>query len=148
MAWITVTEAHLKTRMSGPELSGFRTAALASGQADPVASQIAQTVDLVRGYILACDNNALGPAGTVPEKLLGVTLDLLVVEVEKRCAGKLIDPQGHRAESARTAMSILRDVAACRFVIDLPETEDTEPTASSTPTITARAARFRDQEGI
>jgi len=148
MAWVAITEAHLKTRLSGPELNGFRSAALATGQADPIASQIAQTVDLVRGYIAGYQANRLGEAGTVPEKLVGVTVDLLVVEVEKRCAGKLIDPNGHREKSAQTAMSILRDVAAGRFAIDVPETESEEMVQNFIPTITARASRFRDQDGI
>lgn len=146
--WVSVAEADLKTRISGPELSAFRAAALATGQADPIAAVTLQVVDLVRGYIGACQSNTLGAAGTVPEKLLGVTLDLLVVEVEKRCAGKLIDPNGHRANSAREAMAILRDVARCNFAIDVPETEDDEVIQSFTPTISARTARFRDQDGI
>lgn len=134
--------------MAGPELSSFRAAALATGQSDPIAAQILLVVDLVRGYIAGCERNTLGPDGTVPEKLVGVTLDLLVLEVEKRCAGKLIDPQGHRAEAARTAMSILRDVAACRFAIDVPDDESDEVIQTFTPTISARDARFRDQSGI
>lgn len=148
MAWIFVSENSLKTRISGPELAAFRSAALAAGQADPVAAVTLQVVDLVRGYIAGCQRNRLGPNDTIPEKLLGVTLDLLVVEVEKRCAGKLIDPNGHRANSAREAMAILRDVSRCNFAVDVPEDLDTEVTQVFTPTIDARKRTFRDQDGV
>lgn len=148
MAWITPTETHLLTRMSGAELDAFRAAALGTGQADPIADQLAHTVEMARGYIAGCRQNVLGPEGTVPEKLLGAVLDLTVVEVEKRAAGSMIDPQGVRQTASREAMTILRDVAACRFVIEKPAEETTEEQMIPTPSITARARRFRSQDGI
>jgi len=134
--------------MAGPELSAFKTAALASGQTNPVTDLIQQTVDFVRGYIAACPSNTLGVEGTVPDKLLGTVLDILVVEVEKRCAGKLIDPQGLRAEAARNAMSVLRDVAAGRMRVEIPTTATSEVLASFVPTISSTKPRHPAEDGI
>ena len=146
--WVQVTEQALLTRISGAELNGFRSAALASGQADPIAPVIAQVTETVRGYIAGCRQNVLGPEGTIPEKLVGPTVDLIVIEVEKRAGGTLIDPQGARQSAAREAMSILRDVAGCRFVIEAPEEKTEEKQMVPKPTIKARKPRFREQRGI
>lgn len=133
--WIAITEAHLLTRLSGGELAAFRAASLASGQADPVAETILATVGLARGFIPARASNRNGPANTIPKNLLGPCLSLIVLEVETRCAGKLMDPQGARQKAADTAMSVLRDVAAGRFAIEVPEEVSAEKVADFTPSI-------------
>ena len=51
MAWIIPAESDVLTALSETELATYRAAALASGQADPLAPTLAQVVDLVRGYV-------------------------------------------------------------------------------------------------
>lgn len=150
MAWRALTETDIKTRLSGPELAAFRAVALATGQTDPVAAVITQVTDLVRGYIAACPSNRLGEEGTIPTKLIGPSVDMMVIEIQSRAAGKVIDPDGNRKEANRTAMSILRDVAACRFGIEAPEDESEEQAANNTPTFFGREFAFQrtHQDGI
>jgi hypothetical protein len=142
MAWRAVTENDIKTRLSGAELSGYRSAALAAGQSDPVQPTIDLVTELVRGYVGACGKNTLGAVGTLPEKLIGVALDLIVVEIPKRCAGQLLDPKGLRKEAADRAYTVLRDVAGCRFQIDAPVIQTTEKLSLVTPQYCARSKIF------
>ena len=105
---------------------------------------------LARGYIPARVSNRNGPPNTIPTKLLGPCLSLIVLEVETRCAGKLMDPMGVRPKAADTGMSILRDVAAGRVAIDIPDEISTENVGSFTPSIsnaTGNAWRL-EQQGL
>lgn len=142
MAWRAITVADLTTRLSGSELEGFRAAALASGQSDPVQPVIDQITDLVRGYIAGCEDNTLGLEGTIPTKLLGPALDLIVPEISKRAAGMILDSKGLRADAAERAMSILRDVSRCDLRIEAPEEETEEEIGALLPNIVGRTPIF------
>jgi len=102
--WRALTENDLKTGLSGTELSRFRSAALADGQADPIQDVIDSVTDLVRGYIAANRENILGPDGTLPEKLVRPAVDYLVIEVQKRVAGVVIDPKSARKDARDAAV--------------------------------------------
>jgi hypothetical protein len=147
MAWIAIAETDLVTRISGDELEGFRAAALAAGQVDPVAPAIEQVTDMIRGYVAACATNVLGDDGKIPDKLLGPALDLIVLEVMKRAAGVVIDPEGARAKSAGNAIRLLERVADCKFAIDDPTTGKT---SNPTPSFSGRTRQFTPttEEGL
>lgn len=132
MAWRRITETDLLTRISGAELSAFRAAALAVGQADPIDDVLLQVTDLVRGYIAANRANTLGAAGTVPDKLISTAVDIAVMDVQKRAAGVVIDPEGARADACKDALRRLEKVADGKFAIEEPEEESTE-TIAGTP---------------
>lgn len=134
--WITLTEAALLTRIAGPELDAFRAAALGTGQADPVAATLAQMTRMVRGYCAACAQNTLGAGETIPDELLGAALDLLVLDIQRRAAGVVIDPADARMKAAERAVQLLRDVAACRFAIAAPATATTEEVGAPKPSFT------------
>lgn len=148
MAWVNISEADLKTRLSGPELAAFRSAALASGQADPIADLIEQNVNKVRGYIAACQRNTLGADGTIPDKLLGTALSLIVLEVMARAAGIVIDSNDVRRMAAKDATRLLENVARCQFAIEQPTTESSETIQNFEPTFSGRDFRFKEQDGI
>jgi len=120
MAWRAITETDVLTRISGPELEAFREAALGDTQGDPVAATLEQITDTVRGYVAACDDNTVGPDNTIPETLLGTALDLILIEIQTRAAGILIDPEDIREKKMQRAERMLRDVAACRFAVEQP----------------------------
>lgn len=151
MAWRTLTESDLLTRLSGAELAGFRAAALGESQEDPVEYILEQVTDLVRGYIAGNRNNTLGTAGTLPAKLIGPAVDLALMEVMKRAAGIVIDPAGARAEAAKAAERLLVRVADGKFAIEEPEeaaTDDVAPAPS--PSFSGRTGSFSraNQDGI
>lgn len=150
MAWITITEADLLTQISGAELSSIRAAVLGSGQADPVASTITQTVRYVRGRVAACADNQVGPAGTIPDELLSQALAIIVLEFMRRPGGLQVDPEGARMRAGENAERILRDVAACNVVLEQPDTPSSEVLAVQTPSFVGRDAAYGREleEGI
>jgi hypothetical protein len=151
VAWITITEADLLTKVSGPELEAVRAAALADGQADPVQPAITQVTREVRGYVAACASNQLGEGATIPDELLEAALSLLVIRFLSRAAGLSIDGENDpRMKAAEQAKTLLRDVAACRFAIAQPATVSTEEVGSPSPSFGTRDRHFTraTQDGI
>jgi hypothetical protein len=141
--WITITEADLLTAISGDELTGYREAALASGQADPVAPTIAQVTDLVRGYVGGCKSNQLGPAGTIPQKLIAPAVDIIVARIPNR-VGK--SPKPGRAENQKAAIELLERVASCHFDIEEPVELAEEQPSANLPSFSGRDRRNARKE--
>lgn len=146
--WQTVTEADVLTKISGDELTNFRAAALAPAQVDPLAEVIENAVRMVRSYVVACRNNRLNAGSTVPHALVGVTVDLVVPQMMTRAAGIILDPDGVRRKAADEAMRILRDCAACRFMVERPQTPDTEQIGYQSPSFHGRHEKFKHENGI
>jgi hypothetical protein len=147
MAWIIPAESDLLTAFSETELATYRAAALASGQADPVAPTLAQIVDLVRGYVGAYRPNTLGAEGTIPQKLLAPAIDLAAVRLPQRVG---VAPKDVRKAAGDQAIRLLEQVAAGVFNIEEPDEASTETTSAPRPTICARRAHFtpRAEEGL
>jgi hypothetical protein len=147
MAWIIPAESDLLTTLSETELAAYRAAALASGQADPVAPTLAQVVDLVRGYVGAYKPNTLGLPGTIPQKLLAPALDLAAVRLPQRVG---VPPKDVRQQAAGRAVRLLEQVAAGVFNIEEPDTATPETTAAPQPSICAHPRRFdhHREEGV
>lgn len=146
-AWITPTEADILTRMSGPELDAFRSAALGSGQADPVAELIISTVNMMRGYIFRCPNVDVTTKeeGTIPTSGLFAFLDLIVPTLQGRHAGAVIEgTNGIRLDARSDAMKWLRDCANCLIAVDELPPPNAPGAPIPKPTITKRC---RDNTG-
>src|SRR5471030_1760789 len=146
MAWIIPAESDVLTVLSESELATYRAAALASGQADPLAPTLAQVVDLVRGYVGAYKPNTLGLAGTIPQKLLAPALDLVAVRLPQRVG---VSPKDVRLSAANQAVRLLEQVASGEFNIEEPDEASTETTSAPRPTIHARHREFsrKNEEG-
>jgi hypothetical protein len=147
MAWIIPAESDVLTTLSETELATYRAAALASGQADPVAPTLAQVVDLVRGYVGAYKPNTLGLPGTIPQKLLAPAIDLVAVRLPQRVG---VPPKDVRQMAASRAVRLLEQVASGVFNLEEPLTATSETTAAPSPTIVARRRHFspREEEGV
>ena len=147
MAWIAITEADVLTVLAGPELAGYRAAALAVGHADPVAPAIAQVTDLVRGYVGGCKNNILGLGATIPQKLLAPAVDILAVRIPKRVGQ---DPKPGRKAAHDEAIKLLEMVAACTFDIEEPVEATTETSSGQSPASEGKTLTHSrgDQDGI
>ncbi len=150
MSWRAITENDLLQRMSGDELTALRDAALGDDQADPIAGHISQITDFVRGYIAAWQNNTLGLAGTLPERLILTACDILVVQVSSRPGGFLVDLNDTRKEQYKSAMRLLEQVAAGKFRIEEPATEGDDSPTPPSPSMYDRDRYFTssNQDGI
>lgn len=135
------------TVLSETELATYRAAAMASGQADPVAPTLAQVVDMVRGYVGAYRPNTLGAAGTIPQKLLATALDLVAVRLPQRVG---VPPKDVRQMAASRALRLLEQVAAGDFNIEEPDVVTDETTEAPRPSIVARKKHFshHSEEGV
>lgn len=138
MAWISITEDDLLTAISGDELTGYREAALAEGQPDPVQPTIDQAADLVRGYVGGWKQNTLGPAGTIPQKLLSAAVDIIVARIPSR-VGK--SPKEGRKDARDAAIKLLEQVSAGKFDIEEPVTKSDEQPSAPSPSFSGRARR-------
>lgn len=148
MSWITITDADLLRVLAGPELEGYRAAALATAQPDPVAETIAEVTQLIRGKVAACERNRLGAGNTIPQELKVAALDILAVRIPMRAAGT--NPTNSRKEAMEAAMKLLDDTAACKFAIEAPATVSDQVISSPSPTFSARPKHFtrEQQEGL
>lgn len=147
MAWRSVTESDLLQKLSSDELESLRSAGLAQGQADPVATQISWLVNFVRGYIRANTRNQLGAAGTLPESVILPAIDYLVVEIPSRVAGLLIDLNDTRKTSKDLAVQLFRDIAAGRFAVEDPD-DTTETGSGPNGTVVKQPATTLDRDSM
>jgi hypothetical protein len=150
VAWITITEADLLEALSGDELAAYRSAALALDQPDPVAEMMVKVTNYIRGRVGGCAKNVPGPAGTIPDELLDAACALLAVRIPNRVGRS---PKAGRADAAKDAVDLLKDVAACRFAIVAPETaapEAEQPANAQRPSFSGRPRRDvrREQSGF
>lgn len=124
MAWITLTAAHLKGKISDAEYGSVTAASLATGQtaAAIVEEELESTTVMVRGYVSGFRGNVLGEAGTIPDEVKDAALCIMRHKVFTRVPGlkRLLD-EG-RVREYEDAIKLLRDVAAGRFRIVGPTT--------------------------
>ena len=149
--WVTIQESDLLTGISGPELAGIRSAALATGQSDPVQPTLDQVTRLIRGRVAACRHNRLGEGNTIPDELMEAAVAIALMKLPARAAGLTIDPDGTRQSAADDAQDLLKEVAACRFAVQQPETVSEEQTAAPPkPAMQEKNRRFTrtSQDGL
>lgn len=156
MNWIAITESLVQTRAAGPELDALKSAALPEGKTAEalLAEVIEQAVDKVRGYCATAVRNghltSLGATGTVPARLLSVTLNIIRYELITRLPGlgkRMLDEA--RMRQADRDEKVLEHVASGKFAVEDPVAEETKVSAPS-PSISGRQPHFRreDQNGL
>lgn len=152
MSWRIPTETDLLEAISGDELESLRTAVLSLGQADPIPGHLATVAEECRGYIAANPKNTLGPAGTVPPRLIRACVDIAILRVGSRAAGFLIDPEGIRRKNHDDAIRLFEKVAAGTFAVERPDeaADSTQQNTITDPVFRSRPRRFthHTQDGI
>lgn len=127
MSWITITAADLDDTKIAALLEATRTAALASGQADPTSEIIAGVLARVRAEVQGCARNSVDADPTlIPPSLRRLACRMVVFELMGRLQVELTEDE--RAER-RADLRYLERVAACEVPVEPP----------STPTSTAQA---------
>ena len=151
MSWIAITEDDILRQLSGPENNAFRTAALGAGQDDPLPGLISQVTREVRARVAACRENRLGAGMTVPDELLGATVDRIRWELITRLPINSPNILETRRDANSNALSLLRDVAACNFTVEQPDDQSDERTSRPvSPSFQPRRLRMtrENQDGI
>ncbi|MCS6244633.1 MAG: hypothetical protein H2172_16245 [Opitutus sp.] len=137
MSWITLTEANVLTKLSGPELTALKTAALGSGQINPLPEITSQIVREVRGYVRGCAGNTLGSGETIPDELLGPAITRIRFELATRLPVSSLLTEDRRSANAN-ALALLRDVASGKFFVVTPAVPTTEATSTPSPSWSGR----------
>ena len=160
--WRRITEADVKTRISGKELAAFRNAALGLGEgsfgadSDPIELVIDAVSDRVRGAVAQYPRNELGAAGQVPKVLIDAALALIVMRVMSRAFGEILDPSGQRKDDA-TAAELLLDKVSKGEGVAIPglAEDDDEGESGAVPAVPIEYERDHcetfdrsDQDGI
>lgn len=147
MAWITLTEAFITGKLTGPELNALRTAALAPGQEPPMPEAIRLVVREVRGYVRGNQANILAPGDTIPDELEDAALAMIRYRALNRLPTKSLLTQPRVDENA-AALELMKAVAAGRFGVVCPDMPSTEkPSDSRAPLITPRPRQFSRASG-
>lgn len=146
MSWLQITEALVVSKLSGPETAALKSAALATAQSDPLAEVIGQVVAEVRGYVGACASNTLGEGDTIPSELLGAAISRIRFELATRLPVASLLTEDRRAANSN-ALTLLRDVAACKFAVLSPTTAAAQqaggPAVQVVSSTTRQASRSR-----
>ncbi len=142
MPWQTITETDIRDRLSGSELTAYKSAALATGQTDPLPGIIAQTVDEVRGYLAAAATVALGEGTTVPSKLVSATVAIVRWRLLTRLPLNSAALLETRRQEYQDALRLLEQTAAGKFLVEEPTTAAAEQMAAPRPLWSARPRHF------
>lgn len=148
--WVSLTADDLLRSLTGPERTAVQRAATEPGQADPLETILADVVKEVRGYVAAYNGNTLGEGDTIPDELRGAAVARARFEAFTRLpVGRSLLTED-RVEANRSAVAVLRDVAAGRFRLVQPSTASTEEIGAPSPRITPRTRTFdrASQDGV
>jgi len=148
--WITIAVTDLNDYLVAAQVNALRTAALASGQADPFTNVMRDVIAEVRFKIQSCPANKLSAtAYTIPPELKKTACYLILESMQNRIpALKLTEDQKGQVDRA---VAQLNRIADCRDKITQPtDPIGTDATASSTPSIIAKPLSFTriNQDGI
>lgn len=118
--WRAITEDDVESSMAGPELDAIRRAAGdADGEdEDKLPAIIAAVTDEARAHIEDCAENRLGPAGTVPERVIHHAIAIIRVRLLSRVN---MDTGDLRTAEYRDAVAFFRRVSECRVKIEAPD---------------------------
>lgn len=146
MAWRAITEADVETVLLGPELESLRSAAgSADGSEDDKLSAIIATVtDECRAHIEDCSTNRLGPAGTLPERVIHHALAIIRTRILSRIG---MEQSEIRATEHKEAVAFFHRVSECKVKIEMPDAEDIveETNTPSMETVTSSTPQMGKQ---
>lgn len=150
MSWTTITDDDLNHTKLAPLVSALRTAALATGQSDPVDAITSTCIDRVRRKIAACRTNQVDSDTTkIPQSLKALTCRMIIREAKDRLEIELTETEKKQWDVDERELNA---IAACEMPVDAtddaeaPEVQSTQPG----PTICGRSKRFSraQQDGV
>jgi hypothetical protein len=116
MAWISITDDTITSALSGPEIDALRTAALESGQDDPMGAMLEQVARLIRGKC-AAGSIVLGDGLTIPDELISTAQTIVRWEALTRLPGVGMLQDDARRLSYEKALKLLDDVTNGKFYV-------------------------------
>ncbi len=124
-AWITITSTDLNDAKVAALVDALRTAALASGQADPTVEIIAGITAEIRSNIAGCRTNVLDiDATTIPRELKALACRMVVREAQSRLQLELNADE--KTEQTRDDER-LKAIRSCDLPVEAPDNPQTTP---------------------
>jgi hypothetical protein len=152
MAWRSITELDMLTRISAGELNGIRTRAEEEGFGDIIAQSKTNVSEKIRGFVAGNSSNKIDATpGTIPENLIDIAVAILVVDLYSRSGGIVIDINETRIKASDAAERTLRDVASGSFAVSKPEgVASDEYTQAASAELASRSTPLRrdDMRGL
>jgi hypothetical protein len=145
MSWITLSVEDVKTRLTGAEVTALQSAALASGQSDPLPDIVSKTVKELRGRLR--NLGTLEAGEMIPDSWAHHALAIIRHRLATRLPASTILTEERIAEYQDAIRSL---EALGPIVPDTPTTPDTTAgTGMSSPQFAARDCLFtrEDQDG-
>jgi hypothetical protein len=139
MSWTTITEAKFLEQCAGPEVTAIKSAALGTGQSEPLTATIAKVVQEVRGYVAACAQNRLdSDTSKIPAELEADAIAIVRYRALNRLNVRSLLSES-RAQEYRDALDKLKMVAACKFALEQPTDVSTQviPSGSAAEVVTS-----------
>ncbi len=125
MSWTAITIADLKDAKVSALVEACRTAALGTGQTDPVPNIIANVVARIRAEISGCASNVLDADTTkIPSDLKSLACRMIVREAMSRIKRALSEDE---REEQRNDLKYLERISKC----DIPVAEPDDPLTTS-----------------
>ncbi len=142
--WITIAPEDLADYQAAALVNAARTAALASGQADPFDQVMPDVVARIRAEIRGCKTNRVSlTPDSIPPDLKSTAILLVVEAMQARLPGVALD-EGIKTLIADAKKYLVR-IAKCEVPVGLPDdpelVEDIQA-VQGTPMITARERNF------
>jgi hypothetical protein len=142
-SWIALTEDHVG--LNNAERTAYRESLLASGATDRLPQILKDVVMQVRGAVRSCRNNVLAPdPDLIPESAVYYAGAIARYRLMTNFPGGISEA---RTQEYKDALAWLKDVAACRFVIESPGlSEEAETPRKARPSFTTPTpTQGRDQ---
>lgn len=141
--WTSISATDLQDTKAAALVDACRTAALGSGQADPVPGIILNVIARIRAEISGCRNNVLDADTTkIPNDLKSLGCRMILREAMSRIQQPLNDDE---REEQRNDLRYLERIAACDVPVAAPDdpiaTEEVQ-SGAGTPRLTARTRTF------
>lgn len=119
MSWISITPADLNAAKLAALVQALRTAALASGQSDPVDEVVSSVVARIRAEIQGCSRNQVDVDPTkIPASLKLLASRMIIAAAKNRLEMQLKDDE---RTQLRADERYLERIASCAVPIEAPD---------------------------
>lgn len=120
MPWIAITTDTLKEASIAALIEACDSAALGDGQANRAAGLIQGVVNEIRNAVATCRANDVDEdTTTIPESQRDLAVDLINARLKTAIQQPLTEDERNNVSERRRQ---LRDIAACKLVVDQPGT--------------------------
>lgn len=145
MAWVSLTEADVRSRLSSAELGALQSVHATAGDTQLVSRVITQAIDEVRGYIAAWPENSLEEGAKIPSKLVSAALAIIRYRLISSLPSRSLMTE-ERTQEYKDATRLLERASEGKFRVEEPVTAEDETVRHVGPSVSAKTLSHRRQD--